>query len=101
MNNYQWYLEGDSVFGANQFNFPPLQTGNYTVSYLDDNDCFSISNAFLYELLEINNERKSVKQLLRIIDVLGREVNLYTTIENTTLFYIYDDGTVEKRIIIE
>jgi hypothetical protein len=38
------------------------------------------------------------KKLLKIVDVLGREV-LPTS--NTPLFYIYDDGTVEKRIIIE
>ena len=38
------------------------------------------------------------KTLIKIIDVLGRETNL---IKNTTLFYIYSDGTVEKRIILE
>jgi hypothetical protein len=101
MSNYQWYLEGDSVFGADQFSFSPLQTGNYTVSFLDDNDCFSISNEFLYELLEINNESRSVRQLLKVIDVLGREVDSHMDIENTILFYIYDDGLVEKRIVID
>jgi len=101
MNNYQWYLDGDSVFGAVQFISPPLQTGNYTVSYLDDNDCFSISNEFLYELLEINNQSRSVRQLLKIIDVLGRELASHMDIENTILFYIYDDGLVEKRIVID
>jgi len=35
------------------------------------------------------------KELLRTIDVLGRET------KNEPLFYIYDDGTVEKKIIIE
>jgi len=35
------------------------------------------------------------KKLLRTIDVLGRET------KSTPLFYIYDDGTVEKRIVIE
>ena len=37
------------------------------------------------------------KKLVKIIDVLGRETNP----TNTPLFYIYDDGTVEKKIIIE
>jgi len=32
---------------------------------------------------------------LRTTDVLGRET------KNEPLFYIYDDGTVEKKIIIE
>ena len=38
------------------------------------------------------------KRLIKKIDVLGRESKL---MHNTPLFYIYDDGTVEKRIMIE
>ena len=38
------------------------------------------------------------KQLIKIVDLLGREVNEK---RNTPLFYIYNDGTVEKKIIIE
>jgi hypothetical protein len=101
MSNYQWYFEGDSILGANQFNLLPIQPGNYAVSYFDDNDCFSISNMFLYELLEINNECKSGKQLLKITDLLGREVNSKEVIDNIALIYIYNDGSVEKYIIIE
>ncbi|MEE2954257.1 MAG: hypothetical protein VX347_03700 [Bacteroidota bacterium] len=37
-------------------------------------------------------------QLIKVIDILGRESNQK---KNTPLFYIYDDGAVEKRIIIE
>jgi len=33
-----------------------------------------------------------------MVDILGRETQLRN---NTPLFYIYDDGTVEKRIVIE
>ncbi len=40
-------------------------------------------------------EHTTNKELLRTIDVLGRETT------NNPLFYIYDDGTVEKRIVIE
>jgi len=40
----------------------------------------------------------SEKELIKITDVLGREVIEKT---NQSLFYIYDDGTVEKKIIIE
>ena len=38
------------------------------------------------------------KELIKIIDILGRDINEE---RKTLLFYIYDDGTVEKRIIIE
>ena len=37
------------------------------------------------------------KELLKVIDLLGRE----TKQTNQPLFYIFDDGTVEKRIVIE
>ena len=42
---------------------------------------------------EINTKR----QVVRVTDVLGRE----TKGINQPIFYIYDDGTVQKRIIIE
>ena len=40
-------------------------------------------------------EHTTHRELLRTIDLLGRET------KNEPLFYIYDDGTVEKRITIE
>ena len=40
----------------------------------------------------------SDKYLLKKIDILGREVD---GDKNMPIFYIYDDGTVEKKIIIE
>ena len=46
----------------------------------------------------IHNEIYGVKKLIRSIDNLGREVNLTT---NKILFYIYDDGSVEKKFIVE
>jgi agmatine deiminase len=49
-------------------------------------------------MIQINNHNK---HLINTIDILGREVDSDKVIENTLLFYIYDDGTVEKRIIIE
>ena len=38
------------------------------------------------------------KKLLKVVDILGKESK---EIKNQSLFYIYDDGTVEKRIILE
>ena len=40
---------------------------------------------------------QSNKKLLKVTDLLGRE----TKQANQPLFYIYDDGTVEKKIILE
>ena len=43
-------------------------------------------------------EQTTKKELLHITDILGRETK---DINNEVLLYIYDDGTVEKRIILE
>ncbi len=37
------------------------------------------------------------KEIIKIIDLLGRSID--KPIKNTPLFYIYNDGTVEKKII--
>ena len=43
------------------------------------------------------SEHTTNKELLKVTDLLGRE----TKQTNQPLFYIYDDRTVEKRIVIE
>jgi len=44
------------------------------------------------------NEHNTNKELFKVVDFLGRKTK---EISNKVLFYIYDDGTVEKRIVIE
>ena len=46
----------------------------------------------------ISLESEDDNRLVKIIDLLGQETHYR---RNTPLFYIYDDGTVEKRIVIE
>ncbi len=59
---------------------------------------------FLYPLLPCNTptaiseENITTKQLIRITDMLGRNASATT---NATLFYIYDDGSVEKKMILK
>ena len=43
-------------------------------------------------------EHTTNKELLKVTDLLARETK---DTKNKVLFYIYDNGTVEKRIIIE
>ena len=43
-------------------------------------------------------EQFTNKEILKIADILGRETK---GTKNEALFYIYDDGTVEKRMVIE
>jgi hypothetical protein len=61
-------------------------------SILDiSNDCNTLTNSNIENVIKIKN-------IVKIIDVLGRESE---QLKNQPLFYIYDDGTVEKRIVIE
>ena len=48
--------------------------------------------------LSIEDENNKTKRLVLITDILGRETNEEG---NMPLFYLYEDGTVEKKIIIE
>ena len=66
-------------------------------SELGDNINFIDSSIVINcEATTIENISSS-KKSIQIVDILGRETNQ----SNQLLFYIYDDGTVEKKIIIE
>jgi len=67
---------------------PGTGAGMYASQASCDNAC--IVNAV--------KEQNKNKKLLKITDLLGRETKGF---KNDVLFYIYDDGTVEKRIVIE
>jgi len=56
-----------------------------------NNDCSFLLNTVV-------DEQKGNKKIINITDVLGRTTQKK---KNLTLFYIYDDGYVEKKIIIE
>jgi hypothetical protein len=75
-------------------------SGDYSVTLDNSVGCDSISNLnFIFNpvsaISDFNNNQKT---LIKVVDVLGRTNSPY---KETTLFYIYDDGTVEKKIIIE
>ncbi|HIL66835.1 MAG TPA: hypothetical protein EYG43_02980, partial [Flavobacteriales bacterium] len=77
-----------------------LAPGLYTVIVTDANGC-TISDATsvnAYSSTGVINIKNTSKTLIKITDVLGQETPYR---RNTPLFYIYDDGTVEKKIIIE
>jgi hypothetical protein len=63
--------------------------------YLDDN---LIATGLLQPTAITELPNNENKKLLKIVDVLGRNTPYK---KNTTLFYLYDDGTVEKKIIME
>jgi len=92
----------DSVIDFNTINNPNLtcisvdnaawSTAHWTVANGNTDPQHYFSNNCSGTGIE---ESTTNKELLRTIDVLGRET------KNEPLFYIYDDGTVERKIIIE
>jgi len=52
-------------------------------------------------VIRLANPNLTERNLLRITDLLGREVNHKAVIHKTILLYIYNDGSVEKRVVIE
>jgi hypothetical protein len=77
----------DSTWSANNWNFLP-QNNIDPWHYFSEN-CNATTNI---------KEHSANKELLKVTDLLARETK---GTKNEPLFYIYDDGTVEKRIVIE
>ena len=69
-------------------------TANWTVANQNIDSQHYFSNNCSGTSIE---EHTTNKELLKVTDLLGRE----TKQTNQPLLYIYDDGTVEKRIVIE
>jgi hypothetical protein len=70
-------------------------TANWTVANdnIDPQHYFSNNCSGTTEI----QEQTTNKELLKVTDLLGRE----TKATNQLLFYIYNDGTVEKKVVIE
>ena len=103
INNSTWYSP-DSTWIYDYTNTPriadvPVTALTHLCIPIDNNwqlDGISlIPNCTSTMLEEIDGEPKG---LIKITDVLGRTTK---TTNNTTLFYLYDNGSVEKKIIIE
>ena len=84
----------DSIFVGGSYQ---STEGTYTDTFLNQNGCDSIVTTNLTIIISSISEYNTDKKLLKIVDVLGRKAKFT---RNTTLFYIFDDGTVEKRMVI-
>ena len=104
---YDWNLSGGGIIisglGTNsidiQWNNVPNQY-DINVVETDLNSCLGDSinlNVILQSGIGLNEiNSSSNKSLIKIVDVLGREIPKNT--KNQILFFIYDDGTIEKKI---
>ena len=90
---------------------PPIGTGDITFygafilggypqgSNVGDHLILSTLSASEFSPTDITETSNyHIKEILKITDILGAETK---AIKNELLFYIYNDGTVEKKIIIE
>ena len=80
-----------NLFTVGQKNRMIAAINQYRSNMLNHNLCASTTNIVEQNIKE--------KKLIRIIDLLGRETN--KNISNTPLFYIYNNGSVEKKLIIK
>ena len=94
--NAQWYMFSDNPnLECINVDNPTYSTNNWLVAFgMIDSSMYFSSNCNNSTLIQ---EQTKNKKLLKVTDLLGRE----TKQTNQPLFYIYDDGTVEKRIFIE
>jgi hypothetical protein len=93
----------DTLVSAISINWNGLtlnNSGDYSVNLINSVGCDSIANInFILNITGTHDIASSkVRTLIRITDMLGKEAQYR---RNTPLFYIYDDGTVEKRMVIE
>ena len=65
------------------------------------NPCLSSRTEFdviVHDLEEIIDGNISSRKMLKIFDATGREI---TRTKNQLVFVLYDDGTVEKKFILD
>ena len=103
--NINWFMTfalDTSWYNYNLLN-PISPSYPLTIYFVYDNlgglgwdTCMIVYNSISTELFNVENVIN--RKLFQIIDILGRETEEK---RNTPLFYIYNDGTVEKRIIIK
>ena len=89
-----WY--NCSLSNAISPTYPLTMYFVYSDGSLVTDTCILTYNSTLTVISDINVNRNI--ELIRIVDVLGRESK---GTKNAPLFYIYNDGTVEKKIILE
>ena len=89
-----------SIEGSYLWNGTILTTsGDYSFQSLNSVGCDSTAylNLTVTNSTSINETVQRPKKVVKIVDALGRDIN---PMRNTILFFIYDDGSVEKKVIL-
>ena len=104
-------LNEDSLWNTHQIdnNNAGYDTLNICITYIDNNTFNTCCVTWIWDSnLGVWAKMGSVtsigeidlfdKKLIKVVDILGRETSINS---NQTLFFIYEDGTIEKRYIID
>ena len=60
-NNYQWYLNGELISGANSQTYQPFITGTYQVAIENSNGCVSFSDEYNFIYVGVLDLEKNLK----------------------------------------
>lgn len=97
---YQW-VDCDNnnapINGETNQSYTPVNTGNYAVE-ITSATCTSTSDCFIVDYTGIDELLPEDKELVKIVDLLGRET---TFKPNVPLIYIFSDGSAERKIVSE
>ena len=104
-STYNWTLFGGTIEsgqGTNSIDVKWTNSGMFTFSVLetDVNGCVGEEVTLLVNIIfnSVEDINSTTGTLTKITDVLGRESKEKS---NVPLFYIFDNGTVKKKIIVE
>ncbi len=90
-----WYFTA-----VDNLNLACIEVDNISYAYanwlIDPNTAFSTdcTGASIEEIYQ-------KKRLVKVVDLLGREIATKEAVKHIPILYIYNDGTVERRMVIE
>ena len=98
-----------NVFNYNPSTSLPYDTINVCITYTNPQALNTCCETWIWDanlgvwakmgsVTSIGEINSFDKKLIKVVDVLGRETLINS---NQTLFFIYEDGTIEKRYIID
>ena len=85
-------------FNSNNFSHNTVINGQLLLGDMNSNCSTSVYIILQNSSSCITQDNVQNKELIKMIDIFGREAQVK---KNEPIFYIYDDGTVEKKIVLD
>ena len=85
-------------FNSNNFSHNTVINGQLLLGDMNSNCSTSVYIILQNSSSFITQDNVQNKELIKMIDIFGREAQVK---KNEPIFYIYDDGTVEKKIVLD